>query len=244
VESASYVGLSRQVALQRELDVIANNVANMNTTGFRSEQVVFEEYMNSPGRRRAESGLSLVHDRTAWHDFTPGPAVTTNNPLDVAIDGDGFFAVQTAAGERYTRNGAFQINVRGELVTSEGSRVLGTGGALTFQPEDGEVTIGRDGTVATKDGVRGKLRLVRFANAQTLEKDGASTFKANEPPAAVADGQVRLVQGAVEKSNVRAVVEVNRLLEVTRSYTQLATMLSRNDDLRRSAIERLAEVPA
>lgn len=248
MENALLIGLSRQVALRRELDVVANNVANINTTGFKADSSVFEEYLmpvashdHFQGRDRR---LSYVQDRATWRDMGQGPVKQTNNPLDVAIDGNAFLVVQTPRGERYTRNGSFQINAQGQLVTSEGYPVLGDGGPVQFQTEDRDINIARDGTVSVPQGARGRLRLVSFADAQRLQKDSASTFAAPADMQPQAAEQVHVMQGSVEQSNVRPVVEMARMIEVSRQYTQLATLLQQHGDIRKSAIERLAEVPA
>jgi len=250
MENASLVGLSRQVALSRELDVIANNVANINTTGFKADGSLFEEYLSSSARAAQSGGrVSYVRDRGIWHDMSQGPMERTGNPLDVAIQGKGFFAVQTPRGEHYTRNGALQINATGQLVTNEGDAVLGDGGPIVFQPNDRNITIGADGTISVQEGtnktssVRGKLRVVDFANRQSLQKDGSSTFSAvnGATPQPVADASI--VQGSVEKSNVRGVIEMSRMIELTRAYTQIATMLQQQDSQGQQAIDKLAEVP-
>jgi len=256
MENTLLIGLSRQIALQRELDVVANNVANMTTTGYKADGAVFEEYLmpvaQAAGFQGADRRVSYVQDRATWHNFSAGPVRPTGNPLDVAIDGDALFVVQTARGERYTRNGAFQINAQGELVTSTGDRVVGDGGPIQFQSTDNSISINRDGTITVREGgnsrtdsARGKLRLVRFDNVQQLQKDGASLFTA---PAGVApqDGSTssRVTQGSLEQSNVHSVIEMARMVEVTRSYTQIAAMLQQFSELRRSAVEKLAEIPA
>ncbi|MFD1703788.1 flagellar basal-body rod protein FlgF [Methylopila henanensis] len=247
MENASLVGLSRQVALRRELDVIANNVANMNTAGFKAEEMVFNEFVSPKARAdtfpRPDRRLSFVEDRATWHDFAAGVVQTTGGDTDVAIDGEGFFVVETPGGERYTRNGAFQINAAGELVTSEGRRVLSTAGPIQFAPTESGLTIGKDGTIATSEGVRGRLRVVQFENLQSLRKDGTSLFASDAQPtdATVA---TRVVQGSIEKSNVKPIAEMSRLIEVSRSYTSIASLLEKQDEIRRSAIERLADVPA
>jgi len=256
MENILLVGLSRQIALARELEVVANNIANLNTTGYKSDGSVFEEYLMPGASARGFAGsdkrLSYVQDRATWHNFAPGPLRQTGNPLDVAIDGDAFFVVQTPRGERYTRNGSFQINAQGELVTNAGERVVGDGGPIQFQTTDSDVSINPDGTVTVRengnsriDSARGRLRLVRFDRVERLQKEGANLFTA---PAGVtaqdAGPNVRVVQGAIEQSNVRSVAEMARMVEVTRTYTQIAGVLQQHSDLRRSAIEKLAEVPA
>jgi flagellar basal-body rod protein FlgF len=247
MENALLIGLSRQVALRRELDVVANNIANLNTTGFKADGNIFAEHVMPTARATQFAGpdqnLSFVVDRTTWHNLGQGSIQHTGNPLDVAVDGDAFLVVQTARGERYTRNGAFQISAAGELVTSEGDRVLGDGGPIQFQPQDRDIVIGRDGSIAVPDGVRGKLRLVAFANRAALKKDGSSTFLAPAGVQPEATTASTVAQGAIEQSNVRGVLEVTRMIEVTRSYATVASILQQQGDLRRNAIQQLAEVP-
>src|SRR4051812_15325514 len=254
MENASLIGLSRQMTLRREMDVIANNLANLNTTGFKADGNVFNEYL-MPGARSdwftgGDRRMSYVLDRATWHDMGQGSIQQTGNPLDVAVDGKAFLAVQTPQGERYSRNGALQINARGELVTSQGYAVMGDNGPIVMQPGDRDSAIGRDGTVTVREGNntaearRGKLRLVGFAQPGRLRKDGTSMFAApaGRPPQPARTAAV--LQGAIEKSNVSAVGEMTRMIEVTRTYTAVAGLLQTQGDLRRTAIEKLAEVPA
>jgi flagellar basal-body rod protein FlgF len=253
MQNALLVGLSRQVALGRELDVIANNIANINTSGFKADGSVFAEYISPTASADnflgADRRVSFVQDRATWVDLSQGPLERTNNPLDVAVNGKGYLVVQTPRGERYTRNGALQINNTGELVTSEGYKVLGESGPITFQPKDRSIAISEDGTISAREGSnttdsqRGQLRLVSFDQPGQLQKDGSSTFTAPANAAPQADKTSRIVQGAVEKSNVRSVIEMSRMIEVTRTYTQIANMIAQAADVRRTAIEKLADVP-
>jgi flagellar basal-body rod protein FlgF len=249
MQNAFLIGLSRQVALSREMDVVANNIANVDTTGYKADGSLFEEYLSSSARTDSGGRVSYVRDRGVWHDMNAGQVQHTGNPLDVAIDGDGFFTVQTPGGPRYTRNGSLQINAAGQLVTSEGNPVLGNGGPITFQPNDRQISISPDGTISARQGdsiadsVRGTLTVVTFANPQQLQKDGGSTFK---PPAGVtpqAATGAKIVQGALEKSNVRGVVEMSRMIEITRSYMQIASMLQQQSDVSQQSIDKLAAVP-
>lgn len=248
MENSSLISLSRQMSLRRELDVVSNNIANLNTTGFKGDTAIFEEFLmpraSAERFARPDRKLSFVHDRSTWHDLSQGPVRQTGNPLDVALDGSAFLVVQTPAGERYTRNGSFQINAAGELVTSEGFRVLGDAGPIQFQSNDRDITIGRDGSIAVPDGLRGKLRLVSFEAPQRLRKDGSSTFAAPEGLNPQPVEFPHVIQGSLEQSNVRGVVEMTRMIEVTRSYTQIGSLLQQQGEMRRSAIERLADVPA
>jgi len=249
MQNAVLVGLSRQVALSRELDVVANNIANVTTTGYKADGSLFEEFLASSARSGTGGRISFVRDRGIWHDMSQGPVERTGNPLDVAIDGRGFLAVQTPRGERYTRNGALQINASGQLVTSEGDVVLGTSGPITFQPGDRQVSISKDGTISVREGAsktdsqRGSLRVVDFANPQLLQKDGGSTFNAIGGATPQPATKATIVQGAIEKSNVSGVGEMTRMIEITRAYTQIAAMLQQQGDQGQQAIDKLADVP-
>ena len=205
MENTLLVGLSRQMTLERQMDVVANNVANINTTGFKADRSLFEEYLRSPAHEdnfvRADRRVSFVHDRATFHDFAAGPSEQTKNPLDVAIDGNAFLVVQTAAGERYTRDGGLQINNQGQLVTASGDPVLGTSGPIVFQPTDKAINIAADGNVTVLEGtgrtdsVRGKLRLVNFADAQKLVKEGGNLYSAGQGVAAQPDTTSRVAPG-------------------------------------------------
>lgn len=257
MENALLVGLSRQTAIQRGLDAVANNIANMNTTGFKADNAVFSQYLpdgaSDGSFGSSDRRVSYVQDRASWHDMGQGTIQATGGPLDVAIDGEGMLVVQTDRGERYTRNGALHVNNVGELVTGSGDRVTGDSGPIVLQITDHDVVITKDGTVKvregtnlTSDATRGKLRVVTFGDAQQLRKDGASMFSAPEgaQPAPVPDAQLNVIQGAIEKSNVRPVIEMTRMIELTRAYTDVASILQQQGDLRKNAIQQLADVPA
>jgi flagellar basal-body rod protein FlgF len=254
MENALLIGLSRHVTLERQMDVVANNIANINTTGFKADRSLFQEFLRSGAHEdnfvSQDRRVSFVTDGLSYHDFTQGPTEQTKNPLDVAIDGGGFLAVQTPAGERYTRDGALQINNQGQLVTAAGNPVLGNNGPIVFQPTDKDVAIAADGTVTVIEGtnrtdaVRGKLRVVNFANPQALQKEGFNLFSATQGTAAQPDLNSRVRQGFIEKSNVNSLAEMSRMIEVTRTYQQISTILQQEGDLHKTAIEKLADVPA
>ncbi|PSC05233.1 flagellar basal-body rod protein FlgF [Alsobacter soli] len=247
MENALLVGLSRQVALQRELDVVANNVANINTNGFKARSLRFEEYLmpkasgdsfQTPDRR-----ISFVEDRETLLDMSVGPIERTGNPLDVAINGEAMLAVQTPKGERYTRNGALQINAQGTLVTSDGYPVMGDGGPVSFTGTEKSISIGPDGTISTEDGMKGKLKLVSAKDPKVFSNEGANLY-ASKSATQPAPKEVRIESGALERSNVKPVLEMSRLIEINRAYANISSMLQRYDEVQRSAIEKLAAIPA
>jgi flagellar basal-body rod protein FlgF len=253
MENALLIGLSRQAALERQLDVVANNIANVNTVGYKADGALFEEFL-MPGAHEdnfvgSDRRLSYVQDRGTFRNFAQGAPEQTKNPLDVAVDGSGFLVVQTPAGERYTRDGGLQLNSQGQLVTVAGNTVLGTGGPIVFQPTDHDINITPDGTITVVEGngrtdsVRGKLRLVSFPDAQQLLKEGLNLYTAGEG-AAQPDTKSVVRQGFTEKSNVNSVAEMSRMIEVTRAYTQISTLLQQQSELQKTAIQQLADVPA
>jgi len=255
MENALLIGLSRQMALSHELDVVANNIANIDTTGYKADNAEFSEFLMSRARDEQFTGsdrrVSFVQDRATWIDFSQGAIEHTGNPLDVAINGDAYLVVQTPRGLRYTRNGALAINATGQLVTNEGYQVMGDAGPITFQVSDNDINIGGNGLItvregaSTQDAQRGRLQLVSFNQPQLLQKDGSSTFLA---PAGVTAGPpptgTRVVQGAVEKSNVRAVAEMARMIQITRSYTDIANILQQQSEQRRNALQQLSQLPS
>jgi flagellar basal-body rod protein FlgF len=253
MQNALLIGLSRQMTLERQMDVIANNVANANTNGFKADHSLFEEYLNTNAREDnfvgSDRRISYVQDRGTFRDVVQGPMQATDNPLDMAIDGNAYFAVQANGGERYTRDGKFSLNSTGQLVTADGNLVLGNAGPITFQPTDHDINIAPDGTVTVLEGtaridtIRGKIRMVSFDDPAKLAKLGANLYSAGSATQQ-ADAKSMLRQGYIEKSNVNAVGEMSRMVEVMRSYTAVANLLQQQSDLHKSAIAQLADVPA
>jgi flagellar basal-body rod protein FlgF len=255
MENALLVGLSRQMVLGNELDTIANNIANINTTGYKADATVFSEFLTSHASDQNFNGndrhVSFVQDRQTYIDMAPGALERTGSPLDLAIDGKAYFTVQTARGMRYTRNGAFQINAAGQLVTLSRDQVVGSSGPITFQNTDHDIVVSGSGIITVREGnstadtPRGTLQLASFDNPQALQKDGASTFMA--PPSVTANpapAGTSVVQGAIEKSNVNGVVAMARMIAITRSYSDVANILSQEGDLRKNALSQLSQAPA
>ena len=245
IENAQLIGLSRQIALQRQMDVVANNIANLNTTGFKAEQILFEDFLMPVARHndfpRPDQTLHYVQDWATMHDLSAGAVLQTGNALDLALNGEGFFAVQTAGGERYTRAGAFQLDNTGTLVDLSGNPVLGEGGPIRFSGEETGIAIAADGTVSSSAGAKGKLRLVEFANPQALRREGANLFSGTGATPATTTG---VMQGFVERSNVSGVSEMAEMIRVNRAYETVANLSRQQDDMRREAIQRLGDANA
>ena len=242
LENASFIGLTRQMALQRKLEVIANNMANVNTSGFKKDSALFEEYIMPNARMTAFKGfdkrLSYVNDTGLYRDYSQGSLLKTGAELDVAISGRGWFVVQTPEGERFTRNGHFNRNATGELVTSKGHQVLGEAGPIVIGEQDTNIVISEDGVITTNLGARGRLRIVEFQNTELLKKEGTSYYSSTQAPIPAASG--RTMQGLIEKSNVQPVAELTEMIQTTRAYVSTARLLQQAHELRQTAITRLS----
>lgn len=245
MENAQLIGLSRQIALERLTDVTANNIANLNTTGFKAEKLLFEEYLMPVARDRdfawPDQPLSYTKDWGTMHDMRNGETVPTGNPLDVALQGNGFLTVMSPNGERWTRSGSLQINAEGTLVDLNGYPVIADGSEVQFDPAEQNISIAADGTISTDAGTKGRLQIVEFANAQQLTREGSNLFSGGTPVPATA---TRVLQGSVERSNVSGITEMSELIRVSRSYESLSSLMQRQDELRRTAIQRLGDATA
>jgi len=247
MDNTLYVGLSRQLTLQRAIDVTANNLANVDTTGFKVESLMVKTDPATPASASATDPINYVIDNGVARNFGQGGVEQTGNPTDVAIAGEGFFTVQTADGPRYTRDGSFTLSPQSQLTNSAGDPVLSTGGSpITVDPTKPSFNISKDGTVSQTDPVTasvtvlGKIGVSRFPDQSVLTKQGANLYDApgvTPTPATNA----RVVQGAVERSNVEPVVEITHLIAIQRAYEQVSQMISATQDLSDSAVQRLGK---
>lgn len=245
MENAQLISLSRQIALQRQMDVVANNLANITTGGFKASDLMFEDYLMPVARDNNYGGfdrtLNFTQDWSTVNDMSAGAIEQTGNPLDVALMGDGFLSVETPNGTRYTRNGSLQIDATGTLVDLNGNPVLGESGPIKFSDSDTDITISPDGAVTTNNGDKGRLSVSEFADVQALAREGDNYYSG---PAGVAAVATRVMQGSIERSNVSGVTEITTMIRVQRAYQSLASMMQRQDELRSNAIQRLGEVRA
>jgi len=228
-----YIATAGAVAQSAALDVTANNVANAGTTGFRGGRVTFSEAL----ARARSPDMALVTGGTPALDSSPGAVATTGNPLDLALDGDGYFAVDTPDGVRYTRAGAFTLDAEGTLRTATGLAVRSAdGGPLQLPPEATQIVVGEDGAIATELGPVGGLALASFAPG-ALRHDGGNLFVATGAP--IAGPPPRVVQGALEGSNVNVVRGVVDLVKVSRTYESLLRMIQGFHDVESRAAREL-----
>jgi flagellar basal-body rod protein FlgF len=238
METPTYIALSRQMVLRNEMDVVANNIANASTPGFKAEMMLMSE-VELPAERGTE--LSYVQDFATALDFSPGSLRSTGNPLDVAVQGNGFFAVQTPDGVRYTRVGHFELDPNGTLVTPQGHTVLAGGGPITLNPDDGPVNIAEDGTISSdratggqQQVIYGQLDFVDFADRSKLTPAPDNMFAAADQQPVEATGKI--AQGMLEDSNVRPILEMTNLIEVTRNYQSMQRFMDSEHERMRRAI--------
>lgn len=241
METSLIVSLTRQDTLRRELDVVANNLANMNSTAYKGERMLFAEHLVSTpsGGDRMGDAVALVRDTATVHDLSPGELRETGSGFDVAIDGDGYFVVSTPAGPRYTRDGHLRLNENGELVSGRGFPVLADGAPVQVGLDDTQIAIAHDGTLSSETRVLGKLDVVRFDRPQRLQAaEGGLITAGDEPPQPVASPSLR--QGMLEGSNVEPIAEIDRLIQVQRAYDQARQLAEREDDRIRKMLQTYA----
>ena len=221
------------------MDVAANNLANVATAGFKADALVMEEANRTNAHADADPrDIRFVRDVTLMRDMRQGPIAMTGNPLDVAIEGDGFFMVEGPNGPLFTRDGAFTLTGDGRLVTGDGRAVLNSGGTpIVFDAQGESPVIGRDGVIRVAGVEAGQIGVASFAAPGALSKVGDNLWDAQGQAQGEFEGVV--LQGAIEGSNVRPVVELTRLIEISRAYQSAARIVSGADELRKSAIERL-----
>ena len=240
MDNALYVGLSRQMTLQRQLDIAANNLANVDTAGFKVENLMLQCDPLTPPRAPRFGPVKYVLDDGVARDFKQGALERTGNTYDLAVEGPGFFQVQTLEGIRYTRDGRFGVDSTNRLVDGNGDPVLdASGSTISFDPQKGAPVISKTGLISQDGQTGGKVGVVRFASLSGLSKVGDNYLTSAESPTPAPDAAIR--QGVVEHSNVQPVLEVTSLIETTRAYERVANMMTSTQDLSRDAIQRLGK---
>lgn len=233
MDSAGYVALGRQSGLMREMALVANNIANLSTTGFRREGLVFAEHVARAGDGPS---LSMAFGTARVVDLSQAGLVPTGGSFDLAIQGDGFFLVETPDGDRLTRAGAFTPSAAGELMTSDGHRLLDAGGAPVFVPPGAAVSVGEDGTVSADGVAVAQVGLWQPVDPVALRHQSGTLFDGGEVEPADA-GVVK--QGFLEESNVNPVAEIARMIEVQRAYEMGQKFLEAEDARARTVIQTL-----
>ncbi|EAQ24198.1 flagellar hook-basal body complex protein [Roseovarius sp. 217] len=235
METAGYTTLTRQSGLLRELQVVANNIANAATTGYRQEGLIFSEFV-----KRSEGGpsLSMAQGNVRMTSTVQGPLRPTGGTLDLAIEGEGFFLIETPSGERLTRAGAFTLSAQGDLVTPDGFRVLDAGGAPVFVPPDAKsIGLSPDGTLSDNGRPLAQIGLVRPIDSLDVIREDGVLFRTNGGFEPVEDG--RVLQGFLEGANVDPIGQIARMIEVQRAYEMGQSFLDSENERVMTALDSL-----
>lgn len=237
MEAGLYVGLSGQLALQRRLDTIANNVANSTTAGFRAENVTFETVLSQTSRS------SVAYSGTGDGTFSrhSGPIVQSTNPLDIAVHGDAYLAVNGGSGPVYTRDGRMRVSTQGDLENMNGQQILDPGGGpIQVNPNRGAILISRDGTISQAGQRVGRIGLFNIPPAAKLVRHEGAALVPDLPAQPVVDFVKHgIAQGYVENANVNAVLEMTRLIGVTRAFEAMTAATDQSDRKLSDAIKAL-----
>jgi len=225
------------------MDVTAGNIANANTPGYKAERVLFSEWLARQQNTQSPPGDSTIaytQDRATWREQRDGPLSHTGNPLDIAITGTGFFTVDTARGPRLTRAGRFGLMPDGSIANSAGEKLLDTQGIpLQVSVTDTSISIAGDGTISSENGRIGKIGVVAPADPMRLQAEGGTLLKADTPTQQVE--QPRLVQGAVEDSNVQPILEVTRMINDSRQFEIVSQFVQAEADRQQAAIDKILQ---
>lgn len=235
MDAAGYTTLTRQSGLMKEMQAIANNIANSSTAGFRREGVIFSEYVR---RTEGDPSLSMARASARNIDLTQGDISETGGSFDFAIEGDGFFLIETPRGNRLTRMGSFTPSAEGELVNPDGYRLLDQGGAPVFVPPDaGKVSMARDGTLSANGEPLAQIGLWQPQDPTDLIHEGGTLFATRQGEVPMDGGTI--LQGQLEGSNVNALTEISRMIDVQRAYELGQSFMEREDNRMRTVIQTL-----
>lgn len=244
MDNALYVGLSNQMVLKRQLDIVANNIANADTTGFKFESLMTKEVPGSPAfTLGGPRPVKFVGADGVARDFGQGTLRRTDAVLDVGIEGQGFLKVTTKDGDRYTRDGHLRTDATGLLTTQSGDPVADDGGGtITIDPQKpGEISITADGVISQGKERIGKIGVYKFDSLSALEKTGDNYYQNASNQTATVATDAKLRQGMLESSNVNPILQITKMIEVSRAYEQVTQMMSAESDLSRNSVARLGK---
>lgn len=241
MDIVSNIALSRQAAQQRVMDVIANNIANASTPGFKAERVQFSDWLtrqSANGAPHGERNVTYTQDRATWREQQAGTITHTGNTFDLALTSDGYFTVKTPNGPRLTRDGRFGLMPNGTISDGAGNALLNTNGQpIVVSQTDTRITIAGDGTVSSENAQLGKVGIVRPTDPMQLSAEGNTLFRSPSPTVAVTSPGI--VQGSVEDSNVQPVLETTRMLDGLRQFQFVTQFIQAESDRQQSVIDKL-----
>jgi flagellar basal-body rod protein FlgF len=243
MELTSYIALSYLSAKQRSLDVMAGNLANAGTAGFKAERVQFSDWLVKEPKTEGTPGsqtVAFVQDRATWREKADGVLQHTGNPLDLALSGDGFFSVDTARGPRLTRAGRFAPQPDGTIANQQGEALLDTSGQkLRLSPADITLTVASDGTISSENGTIGRIGVVQPKDPAKLQAEGGTILRPVGGTTPVE--QPHVVQGVLEDSNVQPIIEMTRMMDGLRTFQMTAQMVEQEGQRMQTAIEKLSQ---
>ncbi|GBR50151.1 flagellar basal-body rod protein FlgF [Gluconobacter sphaericus] len=246
MENSTYIALSRMDAQQRAMSVVADNMSNASTVGYKRENVLFSDFLSHQhGSKQAEGAdtESYTQDRATYRDFQQGDMQSTGNPLDLALGGEGYFQVRTANGVRLTRAGRFEEQQDGAVVDESGNALLDRDGQPIVIPQtDHRITISADGVISTETGEQGQIGIVTAQDDNRLQAEGSRLLRTDQPTTAVE--RPNIVQGMVEGSNVQMMTEVTKMMEIQRNFQFMAQFVDAEATRQKNAIDKIVQVSA
>ncbi|MBS1077453.1 flagellar basal-body rod protein FlgF [Gluconobacter kondonii] len=246
MENSTYIALSRMDAQQRAMSVVADNMSNALTVGYKRENVLFSDFLSHQhGSKQAEGAdtESYTQDRATYRDFQQGDMQSTGNPLDLALGGEGYFQVRTANGVRLTRAGRFEEQQDGAVVDESGNALLDRDGQPIVIPQtDHRITISADGVISTETGEQGQIGIVTAQDDNKLQAEGSRLLRTDQLTTAVE--RPNIVQGMVEGSNVQMMTEVTKMMEIQRNFQFMAQFVDAEATRQKNAIDKIVQVSA
>jgi flagellar basal-body rod protein FlgF len=242
MDNTTNIALSRLSAQSRAMDVVANNLANASTPGYRAERTIFADYLlREPVGAEPAGGrtIAFTQMRATYRERAEGTLTQTGNPLDLALSGEGYFTVQTANGTRLTRAGRFTLQTDGSITDTAGNALLGTNGRkLSLSPADTDLKVLANGTLRSQNGVIGQIAVVRPNDPNKLTAEGGRLLRADVATTPVTTP--KMLQGVVEDSNVQPIAEITRMIGTERDFQFVTQMVEAEGQRRQSAIDKIA----
>jgi len=244
MENPTYIALSKLDAQQRTMDIIAGNIANANTVGFKAERVLFSDFLVGQKNVKTAPGgekLAFTQDRATYRDHSAGSLTQTGNPLDLALGGSGYFSVQTPNGTRLTRSGRFGLLTDGTIADASGNALLDTGGNPIQLPiGQSRIQVASDGTISGEDGRIAQVGVVDVSDVNQLLPEGGKLFRTSMTPQPIA--QPKIVQGAVEESNVQPITELTQMMQTEREFQFVSQFVQSEADRQQSTIDKITQL--
>jgi len=242
MDNSINIALSRLATQQRAMDIVAGNLANISSPGYRAERLVFADWLTdepSGAVARGDRQIAFTQARATYRDRTAGTMTQTGNPLDLALVGEGFFNVQTPNGNRLTRAGRFTLRNDGTITDESDHPLLDVNGnPMRVSTADTHLTIKADGTLSSENGTLGQIAVVAPNDPNRITAEGSRLFRADVPTAPVA--KPKIVQGAVEDSNVQPISEVTRMISTERDFQFVTQYVQAEAQRKQNAINKLA----